>query len=101
MLHSIQYLLLMLPHISLMPELYLKHPNPIQGLLQQLLHIICLHFRLLFDSWFPLRGNHTSQQSNPCCLSIYSSQVATEGYRYTEQCRKALSRIKNDVQLKT
>ena len=26
-----------------MPELYLKCPNPIQCLLQQLLHIICLH----------------------------------------------------------
>ena len=42
MLHSIQHLLLMLPHILLMPELYLKHSNPIQGLLQQLLRIICL-----------------------------------------------------------
>ena len=42
MLHSIQCLLLVLPHILLVPELYLKRPNPIQGLLQQLLHIICL-----------------------------------------------------------
>ena len=25
-----------------MPELYLQHPDPIQGLLQQLLRIICL-----------------------------------------------------------
>ena len=32
----------MLPPISLVPELYLKRPNPIQGLLQQLLCIICL-----------------------------------------------------------
>ena len=42
MLYDIQRLLLMLPHVLLMPELYLKHPNPIQGLLQQLLRIIFL-----------------------------------------------------------
>ena len=32
----------MLPHVSLVPELYLQRPDPIQGLLQQLLRIICL-----------------------------------------------------------
>ena len=32
----------MLPHIPLVPELYFQHPDPIQGLLQQLLRIICL-----------------------------------------------------------
>ena len=41
-MHSIQRLLLVLPHILLVPELYLKRPNPIQGLLQQLIRIICL-----------------------------------------------------------
>ena len=42
----------MLPHVSLVPELYLKHPNPIQGLLQQLVHIICLRlgYSLIPDS---------------------------------------------------
>ena len=42
MLYSIQHLLLVLPHIPLVPELYLKCPDPIQGLLQQLLRIVCL-----------------------------------------------------------
>ena len=42
MSYSIQRLLLVLPHVSLVPELYLQHPDPIQGLLQQLLRIICL-----------------------------------------------------------
>ena len=42
MSYSIQHLLLVLPHILLMPELYLQHPDPIQGLLQQLLRIVCL-----------------------------------------------------------
>ena len=32
----------MLPHIPLVPELYFQRPDPIQGLLQQLLRIICL-----------------------------------------------------------
>ena len=41
-MYSIQRLLLVLPHILLVPELYLKRPNPIQGLLQQLLRINCL-----------------------------------------------------------
>ena len=40
--YSIHHLLLVLPHILLMSELYLKRPDPIHGLLQQLLHIICL-----------------------------------------------------------
>ena len=40
--YSIQRLLLMLPHIPLVPELYFQRPDPIQGLLQQLLRIICL-----------------------------------------------------------
>ena len=42
MTYSIQRLLLVLPHVLLMPELYLQRPDPIQGLLQQLLRIICL-----------------------------------------------------------
>ena len=33
----------MLLHVSLVRELYLQRPDPIQGLLQQLLRIICLH----------------------------------------------------------
>ena len=41
-MYSIQRLLLVLPHVPLMPELYLKRSNPIQGLLQQLLRIIFL-----------------------------------------------------------
>ena len=32
----------MLPHVLLVPGLYHKRPNPIQGLLQQLLRIVCL-----------------------------------------------------------
>ena len=44
----------MLPHVSLVPELYVKCPNPVQGLLQQLLRIICLHLGYsLISSSFP------------------------------------------------
>ena len=32
----------MLPHVLLVPELYLQRPDPIQGLLLQFLRIICL-----------------------------------------------------------
>ena len=42
MSYSIQHLLLVLPHVLLVPELYLQRPDPIQSLLQQLLRIICL-----------------------------------------------------------
>ena len=40
--YSIQRLLLVLPYVPLMPELYLKRPNSVQGLLKQLLRIIFL-----------------------------------------------------------
>jgi hypothetical protein len=42
MSYGIQRLLLMLPHIPLMPELHFKCPYPIQGLLQQFLCICCI-----------------------------------------------------------
>ena len=43
-MHSIQRLLLLLQHISLMPELNFQGAYPIQHLLQQILRICCLSF---------------------------------------------------------
>ena len=98
--HSIHRLLLVLPHIPLMPELYLKHPNPIQGLLQQLLRIICLRLGYSLIPGSLSRG--IIQVSNLIHdVLAYTPPGGDGGYRYTERCRKVLSRINNRRTTKT
>ena len=93
MSRSIQRLLLVLPHIALMPELYFKCHNPIQGLLQQLLRIICLclGYSLILGS---LSGGIIQISNLIHAVLVYTQPGGEEGYRYTEQCRKMLFRIK-------
>ena len=93
MSHSIQRLLLMLPHISLVSELYLKRPYSVHCLLQQQLRIICL---CLSHSLVPssLSGGMIQVGNLVDAVVAYTNQVATEGYGCTEQCTKTLSRIK-------
>ena len=92
-MHSIQSLLLVLLHISLIPEVYLKHHKPIQGLVQQLLRILCLHlgYSLIPGS---LSGRIIQISNLIYAVLAYTQPGGNEGYRYTEQCRKTLSRIK-------
>ena len=90
----------MLPHIPFMPELYLKRPNPIQGLLQQLLRIICL---CLGYSLIPSSiSGGIIQVSNlfHAVLAYTQAKWQLKGISILSDVGKCSLELKNDIQLK-
>ena len=90
----------MLPHILLVPELYFQHPDPIQGLLQQLLRIVCLRLR-----YFLIPGSLSGgiiQVSNliHAVLAYTQARWQPKGIVILNIVGKRSLELENDIQLK-
>ena len=83
-----------------MPELDLKHPNPIQDLLQQLLHIICLRlgYSLIPGS---LSGGIIQVSNLIHAILVYTqAKWQPKGMGILSDVGKRSLELKNNVQLK-
>ena len=97
---DVQHLLLMLPHVSLMPELYLKRPNPIQCLLKQLLHIVCLRLGYCLIAGSLPGGIIQVRNLFHAVLAYIQARWQPKGIGILSNVGKCSLELKNDVQLK-
>ena len=90
----------MLPHVSLVPELYLQRPDPIQGLLQQLLRIICLRLGYCMIPGSLPGGIIQVRNLFHAVLAYIQARWQPKGIGILSDVRKRSLELKNDVQLK-
>ena len=90
----------MLPHISLVPELYFQRPDPIQSLLQQLLRIICLRLGYCMISGSLSGGIIQVRNLFHAVLAYTQARWQTKGIGIPSDVGKRSLELKNDVQLK-
>ena len=90
----------MLPHVLLVPELYLKHPDPIQGLLQQLLCIICLRLGYCLIPGSLSGGIIQVSNLIHAVLAYTQAKWQPMGIGILSNVEKRSPELKNDVQLK-
>ena len=90
----------MLPHIPLVPELYFQRPDPIQGLLQQLLRIICLRLGYCMIPGSLPGGIIQVRNLFHAVLAYTQARWQTKGIGIPSDVGKRSLELKNDVQLK-
>ena len=90
----------MLPHVSLVPELYLQRPDPIQGLLQQLLRVICLRLDYCLIPGSLPGGIIQVRNLFHAVLAYTQARWPMKGIGIPSDVGKRSLELKNNVQLK-
>ena len=83
-----------------MPELYLQRPDPIQGLLQQLLRIICLRLGYCLIPCSLPGGIIQVSNLIHAVLAYLQAKWQPKGIGILSNVGKRSLELKNDVQLK-